>query len=246
MNEKAFAQFRAHTIAEHPKEACGLLVADGRHQHYVRALNIADDPVRDFRIAPASYVEAAALGKIIAVCHSHPEAPADPSPADRTQCEASGLLWYILSWPEDRLVTFMPEGYVAPLLGRPFVHGVHDCYGIVRDYYQQKLNIELPDFEREADWWLDREGKPHQNLYLDNFEKAGFTAVMRVPPFRDLLEHDVILMQFAPAVVPSHAAIYVGNSTILHHPQGQLSHRTIYGGMWQRATSHVLRHRDLM
>lgn len=247
MNSKVLEKFREHTIAEHPKEACGLLVATAeRQQEYVPCDNIADEPTQDFRLASRSYIEASKRGKVIAVCHSHPDAPADPSPADRTQCEASKLPWYILSWPENRLVSLLPEGYVAPLLSRPFVHGVHDCYAIIRDYYAQVLSLELPDFERDDRWWEDREGHPHENLYLDNLEAAGFEIVRKVPPFTDMQVHDVLLMQFSPNVVPSHGAIYIGDSIILHHPQGQLSHRTVYGGYWQRATSHVLRHRSLM
>ncbi|EIN27790.1 hypothetical protein ECFDA504_1361, partial [Escherichia coli FDA504] len=42
-----------------------------------------------------------------------------------------------------------------------------DCYTLFRDAYHL-AGIDMPDFEREDDWW--RNG---QNLYLDNMEATG-------------------------------------------------------------------------
>jgi cell wall-associated NlpC family hydrolase len=42
--------------------------------------------------------------------------------------------------------------------------------------------------------------------------------------------------------VPNHAAVYLGDGLILHHLQGRLSSRDVYGGYWQKVTTHALRH----
>jgi hypothetical protein len=43
------------------------------------------------------------------------------------------------------------------LLERPFVHGVHDCYSIVRDSYAQH-GITHNDYLRAFGWWDDKCG----------------------------------------------------------------------------------------
>ncbi|KDV41706.1 hypothetical protein BU56_37950 [Escherichia coli O145:H25 str. 07-3858] len=41
---------------------------------------------------------------------------------------------------------------VPHLTGRRFEHGVTDCYTLFRDAYHL-AGIDMPDFEREDDWW---------------------------------------------------------------------------------------------
>jgi cell wall-associated NlpC family hydrolase len=81
------------------------------------------------------------------------------------------------------------------------------------------------------------------NLYLDNFGSAGF-GVTDLTDRTSLKVGDVLLMQVA-ASVPNHAAVYLGDGLILHHLQGRLSSRDVYGGYWQKVTTHALRHPDL-
>jgi hypothetical protein len=50
---------------------------------------------------------------------------------------------------------------------------------------------------------------------------------------------DCFLMQVA-SPVPNHAAVYLGDGLILHHLQGRLSSRDVYGGYWQKVTTHIL------
>jgi cell wall-associated NlpC family hydrolase len=47
------------------------------------------------------------------------------------------------------------------------------------------------------------------------------------------------------SAVPNHAAIYLGNNTILHHLVDRLSSKDVYGGYWLKATVCVLRHKEL-
>jgi len=40
----------------------------------------------------------------------------------------------------------------------------------------------------------------------------------------------------------NHAAIYLGENIVLHHVQGRLSSRDVYGGYYQKVTEVCLRH----
>lgn len=220
----------AHAMAEMPREACGLVIIRKGREVYRPCRNLAtgDD---QFTLAPDDYEAAEAEGEIVAVVHSHPFIPATPSQADLVSCEATGLEWHIVSVPNGVWHSFRPSGYVAPLVGRVFCHGVLDCFSTIRDWYAQERGIMLPDFPRSDGWWHRGE-----NLYLDNFGKAGFRVC------QDLHVGAVLLMQIG-SPVPNHAAIYLGDDQILHHVQGRLSSRDIWGGYWRKHCTHILEYR---
>ncbi|WEU67280.1 C40 family peptidase [Xanthomonas phage JGB6] len=127
-----------------------------------------------------------------------------------------------------------PSGYVAPLVGREFHHGILDCYTLVRDYYQQEMNITLKDYERADGWW-----ERGENLYMKNLEDCGFYQVSE----REIKVGDMILMQIR-SNEPNHAGVYLGDGLFLHHLYGRLSSRDVYGGYWRDATRFVVRHKD--
>jgi proteasome lid subunit RPN8/RPN11 len=231
--KKVVLDIRKHAESEYPKESCGLVVIKGGKQVYFPCKNLADNQLDHFIIDPEDYAKAEDMGEIVKVVHSHPNIAPLPSEGDKVSCELSGLPWVIVNWPTGDIHEFEPSGYVAPLIGREFFHGVLDCYSLIRDYYKQNLNIELMDFEREPQWWLK-----NQNLYIENFEKAGFIEV----PIEDLKEHDILLMQVGSPVI-NHGAIYIGNNQIIQHCAGRLSSRDVFGGGWQRATRIVVRHK---
>ena len=223
-----------HAAAEAPRECCGVVVkVDGR-PIYVPCRNISEAGDQ-FIIDPQDYANAEDRGDVVGIVHSHYGVPPTPSQADLASCEKSGIPWLIVNQPVGSYGIVRPSGFQAPLEGREFVHGVFDCYSIIKDYYLQKLGISIPDFDREEEWWTKG-----YNLYMDNFEKAGFSAV----PFDSLQEHDVVIMQ-CRSQVPNHAAIYVGDSRILQHLSGRLSGVDVYGGYWQRSTVAVVRYRGL-
>lgn len=245
VNDGLRAQLLAHAEREAPRECCGLLVRlnDAPDQvKYFPAKNLHTGAAGHdrFRLDPVDYCAAEEEGVIEAIVHSHPNASANPSMADRVGCEASGLPWLIVGWPSGVVKALQPEGWQAPLLGREFCHGVLDCYTLIQDYYRRELRIELPDFEREDDWW-----NKGQDLYMQGFERAGFVAVTDAPR-----PHDVILMQVL-ADVANHGAVYLGDGVMLHHLFNRLSAREVYGdgsggGYWERHTLAILRHRSLL
>lgn len=218
-----------HALRDAPREACGLVIIRKGREVYRTCKNLAVQ-TDQFVLCPDDYSAAEAEGEVVAVVHSHPNASPLPSQADQVSCEATGLEWHIVNVPTGAWHSFKPTGYVAPLVGRVFSHGVLDCYAIIRDWYKQDRGIDLLDFDRHDGWW-----SRGQNLYLDNFGKAGFERCA------DLHDGAVLLMQIG-SPVPNHAAIYLGDNMVLHHLQGRLSSRDMYGGYWQKHTTHILRY----
>lgn len=242
MKDETQQAIREHAVADYPRESCGLVQVVKGRERYRRCANLAATPGEHFVLSPEDYASAEDEGEIIAVVHSHPDVPARPSEADRVACETSGLPWHIVhvSVPDGGtvpeagdIVTIEPQGYEAPLIGRPFAHGVLDCYSLVCDWYRRELGIDLPDYPRRDDWWLHGE-----DLYMQNFAAAGCAPIVGAPQ-----RGDIILMQIRAPVV-NHAAVYLGDGNIIHHLHGRLSSRDVYGGQWAEVTRYIVRHRE--
>lgn len=243
MNQKTMNAIRAHAESCYPRECCGLVIAVRRKERYVPCENTAVGE-EHFAISAEAYANAEESGNVIAVVHSHPNMPAQPSEADLVSCEESGLPWHIIRVDlidgkpvAGEVNTIEPSGYQAPLVGRQFFHGVLDCYALIRDWYQIERGITLPDFNRSDEWWNDGQS----DLYTQGFPLAGFEIR---PHDQEPQPGDVILMQIrSKNGVPNHAAIYLGDGLILHHLHGRLSSRDVYGGYWQEVTRSVLKYR---
>lgn len=245
-----------HAISEYPRECCGVIIADGNKEKYIPCRNIAENNL-DFRLSAEDYALAEDSGQVLSIVHSHIDRDAYPSEADKVSCEQTELPWHIVSVGKDAgesspKVTgwhsFKPSGYESPLVGREFFHGSLDCYGLIRDFYKREMGIELPDFERDDFWWQKDDA---QELYLENFEKAGFYLVNDGPQFGD-----VVLMQYRSDKT-NHGGVYIGDSNLktqpnlhpvpnalLHHPMPRLSERTVYSGYWRDNTRMIVRHKD--
>ncbi len=234
MNALNKAQFIEHAKLISPREACGLIVNLSGEEKFYPCRNIAENQT-DFVLSPEDYVSAEDAGQVLGVVHSHPNSSPKPSQADLVGCETSGLPWFIYSLQTQTWEELTPKGYRAPLLGRPFAHGLLDCFSLVRDWYKETLKIELPDFDRGVEWW-----NKGQNLYMENFEKAGFRKADG-----ELQVGDIILMQIRAKAV-NHSAIYLGRDVILHHLMNRLSCREVYGGYYKKNTRLIVRHEALL
>ena len=221
-----------HAKEESPKECCGLVAVVKGKRRYFPCKNLADTPDEHFVLDPVDYAAVEDKGEIVAVVHSHPTTNHKPSPADRVACEQSGLPWHIVNPNTENWGYCQPEGFELPYVGREFSHGVVDCYSLCRDWYRRELGLQLRDYPRRDQWWEHGE-----NLYLENFEKEGFRQI----PIAELQRGDALLMQLV-SPVPNHAAIYLGEQLVLHHVQGRLSSRDVYGGYYWKNTACALRH----
>lgn len=225
-----------HALEEFPRECCGLVIAEGRKEVYIRCRNVADPGVAEdeFVIAPRDWKAAEQRGPVLAVAHSHPNASPHPSAADRRACNALGVPWAIVAVHADPAtpeapafiagnVILTPENHEVPLRGREFIFGVQDCYTLVQDFYKREMGgIVLPDFDRTDEFW-----KRGEDLYMDNFTGAGFDPI----PY-PTQKGDLILMAIRSDIT-NHAGIWLGEGdAMLHHPYNHLSERTVFGGFW--------------
>lgn len=223
-----------HALEVAPEECCGLVIVVKGKEQYIRCENILHS-AQNFIMNPEDYANAEDIGTITHIVHSHPSSIPEPSQTDMIGIEQTQLPWIIVNPYSKHHTITNPSGWVLPLIGRQFHHGIIDCLTLVQDYYKQNLNITLPQYERPDLWW-----ELGMNLYEEHFPSAGFYEV------RDgsIKEHDMILMKVGSSKT-NHAAIYIGNNKIIHHPMGRLSTIDIYGGWWQKITAKVVRHKDV-
>lgn len=233
--EKVIIQAIKHAKAILPQESCGVIgVVNGKYKYFA-CKNISEEPEKDFIIDPLDYIRVEDVTEIVYIVHSHPYINPKPSQSDLVSIEKTNLPWLIVNPTTEQYTITKPSGYIAPYVGREFSAGVLDCWTVVRDYYNNELNMDFPDFDRTDKWW-----ERGEDLYRDNYEKIGFVRV-----FDELKQNDFLLLTLDSSV-PNHSAIYLGNNRMLHHVQFRLSSIDIYGGYWQKNTWAITRHQRFL
>jgi proteasome lid subunit RPN8/RPN11 len=243
LTEMIKAGISAHAEECYPHECCGVIVED----FYIPCRNISENKDQ-FEIHHEDLAKAEDLGEIQAYVHSHPNATARASELDLIQIELHEKPWVICAYPDIEFQVYKPCGYKAPLVGRNYIHGIQDCYSIVRDFYERELGIQLIDFERQDLWW---ESKENKSLYLDGFGEAGFIEVSE-PRYGDVLlcrvgrtehvNHAIIWLADNPELKSEQTEACIGSALILHHPYGRKSCREIFGQQWQERVVKVVRY----
>jgi proteasome lid subunit RPN8/RPN11 len=238
MDDRLLDAMKAEAARRYPNEACGLVVEQRGRAILIPCENASESPRDRFRITPQDYGRAADQGEVLAIWHSHcDEEVAKASEWDIESCMLSDLPWYILgvTGREDgfdfsEILAVEPEP--LPYLGRPYVFGVHDCWTLARDWYRQELGIELRDFVRADNFWMQGD-----DLFGRGIELAGFAELKGQEP----QPGDLFLFR-TEGRLPNHVAIYLGDDLILHHCHGRLSRRETFSGFWQRHVTHHTRH----
>ena len=204
----------AHAKDQDPKESCGLLLNIKGKEKYFPCRNLSMTAFQCFIIDPEDYIKADNTGDIIAVIHSHPVTPPVASQSDKVACEQSGLVWHIVNPKTESWGYLEPTGYKAPILGRQWAWGVTDCYTLVRDWYKEKLNIDLIDWHRPTT--LEEFNK--NPMFEKCAEKTGFRELR---PDEKLINGDLLFMSIFSNNL-NHVAIFV-DGDVLHHLTDSLS-----------------------
>lgn len=228
---EAIAAALAHAEKCQPLEACGVIAEDIFYPVTNRATQY-DTFVMDM----VEFRTIAKEHRIDAIVHSHIYTPPIASDADRAMCEATGKPWLIVSWPLGTHSVIEPSGWAAPLVGRKWAWGTHDCFGLIRDGFRAYTGIELPNFDRKWLWW-----ERGEDIITEQFKDAGFHEVSGA------WHHcDVIGMQIWPSRVVNHLGLFLAPDVMLHQMLGRLSVREVYGGVFAKATVLHLRHEAFM
>ena len=223
----------AEAISSAPNEACGFIV-DGQ---VLVCANVHSSPQDHFAITARDYARAEEAGEIQAVFHTHGHDGLPKfSSHDIASCKQSNLPWVLYSMKTGDFLEIDPTGD-APYTERPWAYGVHDCYSLTRDFYRRELGILLDDFDRGEE--LEWQQKDWQ-MFGRNYGKQGFRRIDSPSQ-----KGDVLLMQIdAPS--PNHVGVMTGNGMLFyHHLMDRLSEESIWGGMWEKVTTVVLRHKSL-
>lgn len=243
------AAAKIHADAEFPKESCGF-IANGK---YVACKNRADEPEKFFKIEDDRYDAAIKAGTLTAVVHSHPNGPLVPSELDMAQQIVSDVPWVIITVNEtgcDKIVAWGDALPVPQVIGRPFVHGILDCYTTLRDVFRlgsdellkqgvhwPSAPILIPQVPRGDGWWTQGD-----NLYQTRFESYGFKPIKHC----EARPGDCFLIAIGDRVINpkkqlNHTGVLLEHDQILHHMPTDLSRR-IPAGPWARAADLWLRY----
>lgn len=219
------AQIKEHALAELPKECCGYVLDNGE---VIKAKNISENPKERFEIDLKSYLKAEGKSKIC--YHSHDD-NGDFSDYDKLISEGHKIPMLMYCIKNDTFNIYNPKGYINNYTGRAFKIGQQDCLSLIRNYYEKELNIQLKDYPRNQEW-LENPA----NDYEINYTKEGFS---KVDSFK---KHDMILFKFPNQKFASHAGVYLGNDSFLHHLRDSISNIEKYSGVYKRITFACLRH----
>ena len=200
-----YPAIQAHALVDYPKEACGIVEAGAYHS----LANLSPNPETAFRMDLRGH-------RPQALVHSHPDGIDGPSSYDMRQQSAMGIPWIIVKvTAQGCKAPFVLGGPPAPLIGRTFRHGVHDCYALIQDWFSRQGQRHLtPEMPRDWRWW--EQGK---NLYLDHYQGAGWE------PTSDPQVGAIGLVQTAGSPVPNHAGVLIPDGWFLHHLVGKFSLR---------------------
>ena len=209
----------AHAKEQDPDESCGLLLNIRGKERYHPCRNLSAQSNEYFILDPEDYIKGSNLGEITAIIHSHPDTPPVASQADKMSCEQTKLPWYIVNPKTETWGYYEPCGYKAPLLGRPWVWAVTDCWSLIVDWYKEEKGIQLLDYERPTriEEFTD---DPVFERYLPS---RGFRLLK---PDEPLKNGDVLAMSILGKGL-NHVGIFI-DGDVLHHSADRLSCREPY------------------
>ena len=225
-------EMQEHFNKEYPRVGCGVLAVIKGSLKWFPCDNVATEE-NDFIISSKQYIDISHRGDITAVVHSHPDASNEPSETDIKYCNATGIPYYIFSYPGMKLNIVQPEGLPTPTLyGRDYEFGVNDCFSAARDYYITK-GLDIPSRPLfEDDWW-----EKGLDYFTDEYIATwGFEKVEGNMQKGDLLIFTI------RASVGNHCGVYLGEDLLYHHAENRLSCRENLYPFWKKYITGVYRY----
>ena len=202
-----------HAENDWPYESCGLVLEN----EYMPCENLSPTPSNSFQIDTILYDDL--RDKVRFVVHSHNDYP-HLTKDDIFMQDLSCKPWCMVNVIQGKVDNLYYWGDTLPietLIGRHFIHGINDCYTLMRDYYRLK-NIVFPRIAADYEWAQNKE-----NHILENYEELGFVPI----GLSEVKEGDVLVFKVL-SKTPSHIGIFVGKNHFLHHLDDCLSRREAF------------------
>ena len=239
LNQELKLKIKSISLQTPQRECCGFVVSNGGEYHLFECANVSDNPTYHFLISSTDYIRATQSGKIIGIYHSHClDEVCEFSEYDKVISENHKLYSILYCIKLDKFLIYEPNGYKNVYTGKDFIIGKQDCFSLVRDYYKD-LHIQIKDYPRD-DNWVNKT----KHWYDIDFVNEGFLKVCGEFDESLAKKHDVILFRLIPNVPhASHAAIYLGNNLILHHPRNGYSLIENFNESLKRRAMMVVRHK---
>ena len=214
----------------YPEEGCGIILNRKGTLEWHPCDNIAEDKFNNFKIAAKDFVSLGLQGDIEAIVHSHPDSTCEASPADKKASDHLRIPYHIYSLPEIEKSVYLPVNHKRPLAGRVYDFKTANCYTLIRDYYLQEYNIELPMVEFEEDFY--EKGV----AYFENLAETCWKGVEVETPEKG----DIVIFKIHNTI-ENHCGVYIGNGQYIHHMKDRLScTESIYTG-WGRFITRYIR-----
>ena len=103
---------------------------------------------------------------------------------------------------------------------------------MVRDYYREELNINISDYYRNNNWYIQ-----DSKIIMRNFQKEGFRVIEG-----GMRKNDIIL--FGDEDDISHLGIFLENDLMIHHPRGNKSCIEYLNHHYKNRIGIIIRHKN--
>ena len=218
-----------------PDMICGVLSQDDNNSGFKPCVNVSPAPEQG-AIIDADFLRTLRHShQITHVICSVPDALSHDVSDYQAMSDRDGLPYLLVLWPSLQSLTIFPQTELD-YENRPYIYGQYDCYSLIRDYLLRENGIALNDYPREA--YSLGSGK---NIFEVQAPEEGFVKVENTT-----LQAGDILVFNLPSTTLQHSAVYIGNGQMLHHLPPGLSCREAYSEKWEKRTSSVWRHNNLI
>ena len=201
---------------KHKNEEAGGIIKAG---FFMPLENISTDKTNFFEFELEDWQD------VTIVVHSHPNSTPFLSPYDRVMQIITGVDWWVV---HDNKIHKYP--YLPLLRGREFEYGQSDCGTLIEDAFTL-MGIDLGRAER-----VDMQSDADQGVVIKRLKRIGFYQV------KELLPGDVIVTSSQEE--GNHLALFIDDTTVLHHAFNQLSKRISYNYVLQKRTHSIWRHKS--
>ncbi len=116
-------------------------------------------------------------------------------------------------------------------------HGEADCFQLIRRFYAENFQIDIPNVNYQDEWWNT---EPEKDYFTQNVRSAGFQPVLTEALTAMKPGWGLLFAQGAAFV--THCGVWIGNGSFLHHPRNEPSRIERWAGRWQGRTVSIWHH----